>query len=168
MTERKLPEKRAELREMFAHLNYVESKFWQVCPYTAATLKTPNRKMEMNVWRQVGMCYYIACGNTSAYSGAEFGRDHSTVLHAIDVVLDYYHSSDPLVHEVLDELRNSPGEIAPMINYQTVPIKLEAAMAKLHPYIFDPSQFYCQQEKISRMMGTSVNRCAKQCNGCGI
>ena len=69
-------------------------------------LKEKNRKREIVYARQ--LCMFFIKEKTSMYLtgiGKLFGKDHTTVIHAVQTIKDLVYS-DPRVRTEIDELRN--------------------------------------------------------------
>lgn len=67
---------------------YLLDDFYLACPYSIEELKSKKRNRELTSWRQIGITWSYLSGNTLAFSGEIFNRDHATVIHSVAVVLD--------------------------------------------------------------------------------
>ncbi len=98
-------------QEIFDH---IMSEIVKVSGYSADLIKSPSRKMEIRIWRQIGM--YICCQKkftSLSEIGKYFGhRDHSTSINARDKIQDLIDSNDPIVVEKM-KLLNSLTHLQP-------------------------------------------------------
>lgn len=84
-------------------------------------IKSKSRVSELVLVRQI--CYYIAYKEecyTFTYIGRELGgRDHTTVMHGVKKVVDYYTTKDGLFNQYMEAIRYK----SPHIYSTLMPIK---------------------------------------------
>jgi hypothetical protein len=102
-----ITKKTARIKELLKADRYNMKDFWAVCPFTGPELISKNRKTPIRAWRQVGMVWVTLCGETSSEAARQFRRDHATVLHAQNILIDCLEGyGDPYIKEILSSLKD--------------------------------------------------------------
>lgn len=80
--------------------------FWAMCPHTPAELIKKDRRREVKTWRQIGMVWATLTGESISEAARHFGRDHATVLHAQQIVIDTLEGfGDEFVRIYIDRIK---------------------------------------------------------------
>ena len=107
--------KTAQIKELLEAERYDMKDFWQVCPYTPSELIAKNRKHNIKCWRQVGMVWMHLSGKSSSQAAIEFKRDHVTVLHAENIIIDTLEGyGDETIRQILNMLKDQTLYWVPM------------------------------------------------------
>lgn len=76
-------------------------------------INSKSRLRDLVLVRQI--CYYIAYkdeGHTFTSIGKSIGgRDHTTVLHGVNKIMDYYKTKDPLFTQYMEAIRMKASHI---------------------------------------------------------
>lgn len=82
--------KRGKIAKIIEVSSFEMVDFYEACPYIFEGEILKTRKQEVVLWRNVGMVWNWLSGKCLQDAGKDFGRDHSTVIHAIKQVLTTY------------------------------------------------------------------------------
>jgi hypothetical protein len=81
---------RGKISKMLEISSFEMVDFYEACPYIFEGELLKTRKQEVVIWRNIGMLWNWMSGKSLQAAGKDFGRDHSTVIHAIKQVLTTY------------------------------------------------------------------------------
>ena len=83
-----------------------QNAFFEVCPIPLNELLGSSRLQRIVSWRTVGMVWMRLSGMTLKQSGDMFNRNHTTVMHAENQILDALTGFHPRLKEKFDKVLN--------------------------------------------------------------
>jgi chromosomal replication initiation ATPase DnaA len=81
-----------------------QNAFFEVCPIPLNDLLGTSRLQRIVSWRTVGMVWMRLSGMTLKQSGDMFNRNHTTVMHAENQILDALTGFHPRLKEKFDKV----------------------------------------------------------------
>jgi chromosomal replication initiation ATPase DnaA len=81
-----------------------QNAFFEVCPIPLNDLLGSSRLQRIVSWRTVGMVWMRLSGMTLKQSGDMFNRNHTTVMHAENQILDALTGFHPRLKEKFDKV----------------------------------------------------------------
>jgi chromosomal replication initiation ATPase DnaA len=81
-----------------------QNAFFEVCPIPLNELLGSSRLQRIVSWRTVGMVWMRLSGMTLKQSGDMFNRNHTTVMHAENQILDALTGFHPKLKEKFDKV----------------------------------------------------------------
>jgi hypothetical protein len=134
---------RGKISKLINYSSFEMVDFYNSCPFIfeGETLKT--RRQEVVMWRNIGMVWGWLGGKSLQKAGEEFGRDHSTVIHAIKQIINAYEGFGyPEIIENIDTIKEKSKNFVYQtddinVNYVRNLIRLDDLLGKKLKKIVD-------------------------------